>query len=302
MCLAVLVTFCIMPLPRQLQPKLVSQNLISRIWQVGYRFDKSTKRKAGLEDFCTFCDTSNKEVVLHSSTRWLSLEQAVSRIVELHISLVSYFESTSESQAWFARLQQKFSNPITEVYLLFFQTIFPLFTRFNKLLHRDNPVIYLLYSQMTIFLKQLMTRFIKPQVIVAAVEDMTKINHCKSSNQLEDHKVYIGIVTRSRLNKLLQEGDISPREVEKFLKEVRGFYESAVSYALSHLPLKDELLQNAQFVNIRERVQADFTQVTYFVERFSKLLPYTDPKSQELLFSQFAEFQTMQDSTIPAHT
>ena len=79
-------------------------------------------------------------------------------------------------------------------------------------------------------------------------------------------------------------------------------YESAVSYALSHLLLKDELLHNAQFVNIRERVQDNFIQVTYFVEHFSKLLPYTDLKSQELLFSRFAEFQTMQDSTIPAHT
>ena len=40
---------------------------------------------------------------------------------------------------------------------------------------------------------------------------------------------------------------------------------------------------------------------TYFVERFSELLPYTDLKSQELLFTQFVEFQTMQDSVIPAH-
>ena len=48
---------------------------------VGYWFDKSTKRKAGLEEFCAFCDTSYKEVVLHSSTRWLSLEQAVSHIL-----------------------------------------------------------------------------------------------------------------------------------------------------------------------------------------------------------------------------
>ena len=32
----------------------------------------------------------------------------------------------------------------------------------------------------------------KPQVIVAAGEDMTKINHCESSSQIED---YIGIIT-----------------------------------------------------------------------------------------------------------
>ena len=128
--------------------------------------------------------------------------------------MVSYFKSTSESQARFARLEEKFSNPITEVYLLFYQSVFPLFTRFNKLLQRDDPVIYLLYSQMATFLKRLMTRFVKPEVVVAAGEDMTKINHCESSSQLEDRKIYIGIVTRSQLSKLLDEGDVSPREVE----------------------------------------------------------------------------------------
>ena len=258
---------------------------------VGYWFDKSTKRKAGLEEFCAFCNTSYKEVVLHSSTCWLSLEQAVSRILELYVSLVSYFRSTSESQARFARLEEKFSNPITEVYLLFYQSVFPLFTRFNKLLQRDDPVTYLLYSQMTTFFKRLMTRFIKPEVIVAAGEDITNISHCESSSQLEDRKIYICIVTRSRLNKLLEEGDVSPREIEKFMNGVKAFYESAVSYALTHLPLKDELLQNAEFVNIRERVQASFTQVTYFVERFSQLLPYTDPKSQEILFHSLWNFK-----------
>ena len=86
------------------------------------------------------------------------------------------------------------------------------------------------------------------------------------------------------------------------MEGVRAFYESAVSHALTHLPLKDELLQNAQFVNIRERVQANFTQVTCFVENFSEFLPYTDTKSQELLSLQFAKFWTIQDSTTPVHT
>ena len=71
------------------------------------------------------------------------------------------------------------------------------------------------------------------------------------------------------------------------MKGVRVFYESAVSYGLSHLPFDDELLKNAQFVDIKRRLEADFTQVAYFVERFSELLPYSDVKSQELLFVRF---------------
>ena len=67
--------------------------------------------------------------------------------------------------------------------------------------------------------------------------------------------------TRSKLKKLLEEGDISSHAASKFMKGVRVFYESAVSYALSHFPLDDELLKNAQFVDIKRRLEADCTQV-----------------------------------------
>lgn len=87
---------------------------------VAYWFDKSTKRKVGLEEFCIFCDTAYKDVVAHTSTCWLSLEKAVTRILELYASLVSYFKSSSEPQARYTRLQEKFSDCMTEVYLLFY--------------------------------------------------------------------------------------------------------------------------------------------------------------------------------------
>ena len=66
---------------------------------VAYRFDKTTKRKVGLEEFCVFCNTAYKEMVSHVSTCWLSLEQAVTRILELYVNLSSYFQSIHEQQA-----------------------------------------------------------------------------------------------------------------------------------------------------------------------------------------------------------
>ena len=42
-----------------------------------YWFDKSTKRKNGLRDYCKFCDQEYRAVVKHVSTQWLSLELAV---------------------------------------------------------------------------------------------------------------------------------------------------------------------------------------------------------------------------------
>ena len=50
------------------------------------------------------------------------------------------------------------------------------------------------------------------------------------------------------------------------MKGVRVFSESAVSYTLSHLPLDNEPFKNAQFVDIKRRLEADFMQVAFFLE------------------------------------
>ena len=99
-----------------------------------YWFDKSTKRKNGLLEFCEFCDVKYREVIKHVSTCWLSLEYAVDRTLQQYPALRSYLISSHETQARFQRLQQQFENPITEVYLMFYQTVLPMFTFFNKFL------------------------------------------------------------------------------------------------------------------------------------------------------------------------
>ena len=96
---------------------------------------------------------------------------------------------------------------------------------------------------------------------------------------------------------------ILPRMLSaNFLRELRlSMNVCATSYALSHLPLDDEILHNAQFVDVQKRLQADFTRVSYFVVRFSKILPYSDTKSQEHLFEQFTQYQLMLDNAVPSY-
>ena len=56
-----------------------------------YWFDKSTKRKNELYEFCDFCNIEYRQVVKHVSTRWLSLEYAVDRTLQQYSGLKSYF-------------------------------------------------------------------------------------------------------------------------------------------------------------------------------------------------------------------
>ena len=79
------------------------------------------QRKNELSDFCDFCN----KVMKHALDRTL---------------LQSYFLSSDESQARFQHLKQH-SDPITEVYRLFYEAVIPAFTTFNRFL-RETPCIY----------------------------------------------------------------------------------------------------------------------------------------------------------------
>ena len=149
------------------------------------------------------------------------------------------------------------------------------------------------------FLKKLMSSFIKPKIIVDA-DDITEID-ITENNQLNDDKIYIGLLIRSKLRRLLNEGDISSNIHNKFIQGVKAIYVTAVTYALNNFPLEDELLKHAQFVDLKRRLDSSLVEVTYFVERFAELLPHCNVKDQELLFEQFIAFQTMQDTFIPTH-
>ncbi len=69
------------------------------------------------------------------------------------------------------------------------------------------------------------------------------------------------------LVKLHNEGDLCNQEVQIFYEAVRGFYSTASSYALKNLPISDEVLRNAQFVDFKNRLNSTFTHVLYFVSR-----------------------------------
>ena len=84
-------------------------------------------------------------------------------------------------------------------------------------------------------------------------------------SQLTDSTLFVGILTRTKVQQLVEEGDVSPSQQRVFFNSVRAFYTKAMEYALQNLPLNDELLQNAAFTNVSTRLLSSFSQVEYFV-------------------------------------
>ena len=108
-----------------------------------YYFDKSTKRKAALSDNTQFCDLAYRKMLKHVTTRWLSLNTSVNRILSGYEGLKSYFLSEDDEDSKiprFARLRKHFENPMTEIYLMFFQAVTPTFTTVNKFFKEESQL------------------------------------------------------------------------------------------------------------------------------------------------------------------
>jgi len=146
----------------------------------------------------------------HVSTRWLSLESAVSRIA----GLKSYFLSNDDNNARFRRLQEKFEDPLTEVHLLFFQAVLQQFVQVNKFMQWENPLLPIMFDVLHDFLRKLCCRFLdvkKIKEVGAKLVDYEDDQVKKADAQLD-----IGFMTKVLLAKLTDEGH-DLHMIKKFL-------------------------------------------------------------------------------------
>ena len=60
----------------------------------------------------------------------------------------------------FDRLKKAYEDPMTEVFLLFYQASLQPFISMNKFLQRDDPLIPIMADQMNNFLKKLFGQFV----------------------------------------------------------------------------------------------------------------------------------------------
>ena len=88
-----------------------------------------------------------------------------------------------EHDARFERLLAKFQDPMTEVYLLFYQTALQTFVHFNMLLQREDPIIPIIHAQINSFLQKLATKFLTVRAVKAANGDYTTLQFKEPASQ-----------------------------------------------------------------------------------------------------------------------
>ena len=122
---------------------------------------KAQKQKVDLEEFGFSCDQEYRKIIKLMSTRWLSLETAVTRTLRLYQPLRSYFLSEEDGPNCLERLEALLADLMTEVFLFFYQYALQSFVNFNKYLQREEPLISRLPDQIQQFLKRIACKVIQ---------------------------------------------------------------------------------------------------------------------------------------------
>ena len=181
---------------------------------------------------------------------------------------------------------------MAEIYPMFFSTVLPTFKTTNILLHLEDLYILLIHDALNCFLTNLVGRFI-PVCTFKSADHLFIIN-------LDNHKhpedMYLGLLTKSTLNKLFEDGTISDRQKDKFLAGVHAFYEKSFKYDMEKLSIDDPVLKNVVFVDSSKRENVDLDNVSFFVERFDLNMAAS---AVNKLSEEFLDHQLIDGAEIP---
>lgn len=151
---------------------------------------------------------------------------AIDRCLKQYRSLKSYFLSEDETEARFQRIKKLFEDPMTEIHLLFIQSILPSLNCTNKFLQREELLIRLLQPQLFSLVKKVISKFVKRSVLVEILNDLDglyALQYSDAVNQVANSDLVIGFLTKQEVDKLLHNGDISAHQHSSFYIGVRTF-------------------------------------------------------------------------------
>ena len=118
-------------------------------------------------------------------------------------------------------------------------------------------------------LKKVLGKFIKPQIIAEAIKScsLVSIYNKDVSSQVTDDELVIVYVTKQKVKKLLNDGDISQHKYKLFYEAARNFLVVATEYLLAWSPVQDELLCHATWIDFNCRLEKRFSSVEYSVHK-----------------------------------
>ena len=237
------------------------------------------------------------------STCSLCLELCINQELKKYNGLKSYFQSENFADERFKHFQAVLNNPMTAIYLYFYQAVLPCFTNFNKLFQHKEPLIYKLHEAQQHFMSKLASRFIKS----LSIQDQKLSNSSLATldidikNQKDNINLGIGIITCNILKRLFNNGDIVQNDADCFFNGVHDFFVKAFNYCIKLLLLDDSFIKNLVFIDFEKRNNINFESIQV-IQSFNiinnKLIK--DPSLLNTVEEEFIDYQTLTKDDIPS--
>ncbi|XP_026577594.1 uncharacterized protein LOC113450574 [Pseudonaja textilis] len=108
------------------------ENIILKIYQY---FHIYTVRAESLQEYCEFVEVEYKRLLSHSKTRWLSLFPGITKLLQMHSALKSFFLGQSNPPAV---LKSFFEHEFSELYLWHMHSLMNAFHLHIEEMEREN--------------------------------------------------------------------------------------------------------------------------------------------------------------------
>ena len=113
----------------------------------------------------------------------------------------------------------------------------PIINIFNKLMQKQSPTVQILYREVNTFVKKLLLRFIKPDVVQST--DISEIDLNNASNYIALGEVFIGV----KAKQYSKESALAISDIRTFWGTCREFWIVTSKYAcISKLPIENKFL------------------------------------------------------------
>lgn len=210
------------------------------IRQIGTYVSGSPKRCAQLEEFQVLMSEEKRKILRTSSTRWLSHQKCIERILENWQILIEYFTFVSEQDKLKTaeHILNELKNDHNKAYLLFLKYVLNYFNNLNALFQSKKTLVHVLHSESKKIFLKLGQNFIKKEYL------KTDCNLKSSDIFLSIEDVYVGNECEDFLN------GFSESTIYEIKWDCLQFYITALEETQSRLPLQDSsIFKEMEFIN-----------------------------------------------------
>jgi hypothetical protein len=234
--------------------------------------------------------------------RWLSIGPVIDRVLQ-HFDILrdfflkTKFDSVTAANTRFKRICLQLQGKlITKVRLQVVRNVSKDFERFLTIFQDSKPLIHELHDEMTELLRNLLLRFVKPELVTdKSATNLVKYleKDIEGKDFLPNDKIDIGSEASKTL-KQLKDDSTKIGHYHAICRDVKKLMEKCAAYLAKKLPLGNVLLKNIACLSPLLRTQPASLQMIVAVVAN---LPYCN--SAEKNDNVIREWRKYQDEVIP---